>query len=170
MPAQYGIAFNVAQGWLRKMFKVGNFFLDNEFVYQQLPASAPVNVPALMGRHQLSFEKDLFNRAIRIATGVEVRYNTDYKPAGYSAVLNRFYYQDSISVSNTPELSVFLNFRIKRFRAFIMADQLQLLYTTRNTILYTGSPVLNYDGTTSYPVYPSPNTVLRFGFTWAMVN
>ncbi len=169
-PAQYGIAFNVAQLWLRKMFRVGDFYLDNEAIYQQLPGSAPVNVPTLMGRHQLSYENDLFRHAIRMVAGVEVRYNTAYKPAAYSALLNRFYYQGTTSISNTPEVAVFLNFRIKRFRAFIMGDQLQKMFVPRNTVLFTGTRVTDYDGITYTPVYATPDATIRFGFAWALVN
>ncbi len=170
-PAQYTIPFTLNQAWIRKVFKVGNFFLDNELVYQQLPDNAPVNVPALMGRHQFSFERAMFKRALKIAAGVEVRYNTAYHPAGYDAVLNRFYYQHTLFVGNTPQASVFLNFRIKRFRAFIMGDQLQQIFV-RNTILYTGTPlpITEASGAQAIPVYAAPNTLLRFGFTWALVN
>jgi hypothetical protein len=172
VPAQYTIPFTISQAWIRKIFRVGNFFLDNELTYQQLPASAPVNVPALMGRHQFSYEYALFHSRLKIATGLEVRYNTSYKPAGYDALLNKFFYQSSTSVSNPPELAVFLNFRIKRFRAFIMGDNLQQLLF-RNTILYVGTPVINFNNTIGndyIPVYAAPDALLRFGFSWVLVN
>ncbi len=170
-PAQYTIPFTISQGWLRKVFKMGNVFLDNELVYQQMPQNAPVNVPALMGRHQLSYEIALFKRRLKIATGIELRYNTAYHAAGYDALLNKFFYQNSTYVENYPEESVFLNFRISRFRAYVMVDNIQQLFTS-NTILYTGSPVLNYygSGTSAIPVYTAPDLMLRFGFTWVMVN
>lgn len=129
--------------------------LDNELVYQQKAGSAPVNVPLLMGRHQLSLERPIFHRALYVATGVEARYHSPYKPAGYAPLFNRFYYQNSHSISNDPELSVFFNFRIKRFRAYIMADQLQTLFAN------------NYITT---PGYPGPDMMIRFGFTWVLIN
>ena len=100
-----------------------------------------------------------------------MRYTSSYNTPGYSALLNRFYYQDTRYVSNTPELAVFFNFRIKRFRAFIMGDQVQQLFA-RNAILYTGVPIPNYNGTgkTYTPIYASPDFTIRFGFNWVMVN
>ncbi len=70
-----------------------------------------------------------------------------------------------------PTASVFLNFRIKRFRAFIMGDQLQEIFV-RNTIIYTGTPVTNFGGSgLNYaPVYVAPDALIRFGFTWMLVN
>ena len=171
VPSQYAIPFNQTQAWIRKIFKVGSFYLDNEMVYQQITGNAPVNVPALMGRHQFAFEKDLFNRKLKITTGFEVRYNTSYYAPGYSALLNRFYYQNTTYVSNNPELNFFFNFRFKHFRAFVMADQLQQLFGT-NTILFTGTPSLNFygNGASYMPVYASQNTCIRFGFSWVLVN
>ena len=171
LPAQYSNTFSITQAWIKKVFKVGNFFLDNELVYQQIPDNAPVNIPALMGRHQLSYEQALFHRRLKIATGVEVRYNTTYHPAGYDALLNKFFYQSTTPINNTPQAAVFLNFRIKRFRAFIMGDNLQEIFT-RNTILYTGTPILNSNNTGSNitPLYAAPDALIRFGFTWVMIN
>jgi hypothetical protein len=155
MPAQYTSPFNITQVWVRKEFKFGKIYLDNELVYQQQTAGAPINIPALLGRHRLSFESSLFNNALKIATGIEIRYNTAYYAPGYDPFLSRFYYQDTYFVGNAPEGSVFFNFRIKRFRAFIQGDQLQELFT-RNTL--------------NYPGYPAQDAMLRFGFTWVMIN
>jgi putative beta-barrel porin len=172
-PAQYTIPFSITQAWIRKTFRVGVFFLDNEVVYQQIPVNAPVNIPAVMGRHQLSYERSLFKRALKVAAGVEVRYNTAYHPAGYDAILNRFFYQNAAYYGNMPEASVFFNFRIKRFRAFIIGDNLQQLITHNNTVLFVGNPVTNltaYIPGTFTPVYAAPDALIRFGFTWVMVN
>ncbi len=172
-PAQYTIPFTMIQVWGRKVFKVGNFYLDNELAYQQVPANAPVNVPALMGKHQFSYESNLFKRALKVSTGIEVRYNTSYYAPGYDALLNKFFYQHTQYIGNTPVLAVFLNFRVKRFRAFVMGDNLQELFS-RNTILYTGTPVSNFNFNNTainvQPVYAAPDALIRFGFSWVMVN
>ncbi len=156
LPDQYKDPFNISQAWIRKLFKLGNIILDNELVYQTQTGSAPVNIPTLMGRHQLSYELGLFNNALRLVAGVEVRYNTAYHPSGYDPLLNRFYYQNSVYIGNVPQCEVFFNFRVtKRFRGFLMADELQQAFTT-NRILYPG--------------YPAPNVVIRFGFSWVLIN
>jgi hypothetical protein len=170
LPAQFTNTFTMPQLWLRKVFRLGSFYLDNELVYQAETGERPVNIPEVMGRHQFSYEQALFKNAIRIATGIEARYNMTYSPAGYNAQFNRFFYQNTENISNTPELAVFLNFRIKRFRAFIMGDNLQQIFA-RNAILFTGTPrVSRTDGTSVTSAYAAPNTLLRFGFNWVMVN
>jgi len=155
LPAQYTTAFNVLQVWARKALRWKILVLDNELTYQQADNNTPVNVPALLGRHQLAIETKIFKKALQIATGVEARYHSSYSPAGYSPFFNRFYFQNTYTASNTPELSVFFNFKVKRFRAYLMADQVQQIYS-RNTLITQG--------------YAAQNFMIRFGFNWVMIN
>ncbi len=168
VPNQYKVPFDLMQLWLRKVFRLKHFVLDNELVYQQIPNAAPVNIPSLLGRHQLAFENGVFHGKLILATGIEVRYTSAYNIAGYDALLNRFYYQDTIKKSNVPEASVFVNFRIKRFRAFVSGDFLQQLILKQNTILAIGTPMEQMGG--NIPMYPGQDFTFRFGFLWPLVN
>lgn len=153
--SQYANAFNITQLWLNKRFKFGIVVLDNEIAYQQKTGAAPVNVPALMGRHKLSIETLAFKKALQLATGIDVLYHTPYQSAGYSAFFNRFYYQDAVTVTNYPEAALFFNFKVKNFRAYVMADQLQQIFVGNNI---------------TAPLYPMQNFMIRFGFNWVMIN
>ena len=62
VPGQYTIPISMQQLWVRKVFHAGRFMLDNDFAIQQTPASAPVNVPFLMGHHQICYENALFKK------------------------------------------------------------------------------------------------------------
>ncbi|WP_276132033.1 putative porin [Polluticoccus soli] len=157
LPAQYAPSFNLTQVWLRKVFRWRAVVLDNELAYQQVAGGGPVNVPLLLGRHQLSIETAVFRNLLQIATGVEARYHSPYHQAGYAPLFARFLYQNSVEQSNTPEVSAFFNFRIKRFRAYVMADQLQLMLNGRANAV-------------AAPIYGLPNTMIRFGFTWTLIN
>jgi hypothetical protein len=152
---QYAPTINLTQLWGRKVFYFGKWVLDNEIIFQQKANEAPINIPSLAGRHQLSLEKTVIGTAMKIATGIDLRWHSSYAPAAYSPFFNRFYYQDSYIVSNAPETSVFFNFMVKNFRAYLMIDQLQHLSTP--TVI--ASP--------SYPIQP---TMIRFGFSWVMIN
>lgn len=152
---QYADAFNITQVHLQKRFQKGIWVLDNQLVYQQKTGNAPVNFPQFMGRHQLSIETHLFSNALSIATGIDARWHSSFEPAGYAPLFSRFYYQDGYRVSNAPEIAVFFNFRIKNFRAFLMGDQLQTLFT---------------DNIINAPGYPQQNAMIRFGFNWVLIN
>lgn len=167
-PDQYTIPINITQAWVGKKFRLRGFILDNEIVVQQIDKNVPINIPAVVGRHQISYEGAIFKNALKLATGIEVRYNSKYHPAGYDAILNRFFYQNTLYIENLPQASVFLNFRIKRFRAFIMGDNLQQLIFNKSTILHIATPVSNLGNI--IPIYASPDFVIRFGFSWPLIN
>ncbi|MEI9912950.1 MAG: putative porin [Bacteroidota bacterium] len=60
-----------------------------------------------------------------MALGLEMRYHTPYKADGYSPVLGQFFYQDSIRINNPlPDISAYVHFRIKSFKAYIRAENL----------------------------------------------
>lgn len=152
---QQSEAFSVLQIYGRKEFRFGIFSLDNEIAWQQPTGNAPVHLPALLLRHKLAVEAFLFGKALRVATGVEVKYHTPYYADGYTPYFNQFFYQDTYKINNAPECSVFFNFKIKSFRAFVIGDQLQQFFS-RNVI--------------NAPGYPGPNAMFRFGFTWILIN
>jgi len=154
-PIQSATAFSLTQFWLRKIFQFGRFRMDNEWLYQQQSNAAPVNVPQFVGRHQLAIETAIFKKQLKIASGVEMRYHSAYYANGYSPFFNQFYLQNTYRVSNIPEASVFFNFNIKRFRSYIMFDQVQQLFNS-NLVISKG--------------YHAQNAMLRFGFSWVMVN
>lgn len=156
LPDQYATAFNLLQLGGRKAFNWKGFILDNELVYQQHSNGAPVNVPELLGRHQLSYERRVFKRALQIATGVEMRYHSTYNPAAYSPLFHRFYLNNYYTRTNAPVYAFFFNFRIKRFRSYIMVDQMQQLFTEGNFI--------------NAPGYPAQDMMIRFGFTWILIK
>lgn len=155
LPDQLANTFSITQLGLHKLFRMGRWVLDNELLWQQQTAGAPVNIPALSGRHQLSLETYIFRRALKIATGVDVRYHTAFTAPGYSPFLNRYFYQTTYQAENLPEMALFFNFHVKRMRMYIMGDQLQQMFS-KNTIYVLG--------------YPYQNAMIRFGFTWAMIN
>lgn len=152
---QYAATFNITQVTIGKVFRFGNWVLDNTVAWQQSTTGAPVNVPALSGRHQLSLETRIFRKRLKMATGIDIRYHSTYKPSGYSPMLNRYFYQQHYEAQNIPEAALFFNFMVKRIRVYLMGDQLQQLFS-RN-VIYT-------------PGYPYPNAMIRFGFSWIMIN
>lgn len=153
--SQQSGAFTVSQFTLRKVQHLGPFVLDADAAIQGATGATPVYVPLLLARLSASYEAPLFSRALRIATGFDLRYHSPYTPVGYAPFYNRFYYQSQYTADNMPEASLFFNFRVKRFRAYLMADQFQTLFW-RNTVVY--------------PYYPSQDLMIRFGFEWVLVN
>lgn len=119
--------FNVLHVAAEKMVKLKkhwNWYV--EINAQQSTANAPVNLPLLVTRNRLAFEGNFFTNLF-LSTGLELRYYTNYKAAGYSPFTGQFYYQENYYVANRPEINAYLNFRIKSFKAFVRMENLNTL-------------------------------------------
>ncbi|KAA5532274.1 hypothetical protein F0919_15875 [Taibaiella lutea] len=152
---QESTAFSVLQVYGRKDIKLRAFHFNNEVVWQKA-TSAPVNLPDILIRSQLGITTPLFKSALIVSSGLEARYHTPYYSDGYTPYYNQFVYQTTTKITNVPEVMAYFNFKVKTFRAFVMFDQLQQLFT-ENAI-------------NAAPNYPAPNTMFRFGFNWIMIN
>ncbi len=157
---QEGTLFNVVHVGLEKKFKLSkhwNFY--TELHLQQTTNNAPVNLPKLFTRNRIAFEGNFYTNLF-LSTGLEVRYNSNFSPAGYSPFNGQFFYQDNFSVTNKPDINLFFNFRIKTFKGFFRAENLNTL------IPPNGYKQYNY----SVEQYPMQSVWMRFGVWWNFVN
>lgn len=159
---QESALFNVLRVSASKTAAFGRHWrLYSSVWVQQKAGNADVNFPLLYTRNRFAFE-GVFFKNLNLSTGLEVRYHTPYKADGYSPVLGRFYYQDSLTISNRPQVDAFFNFRIRSFKAYIRAENLNAASSAG------GFGFLNNNF--AAPNYPYPGMVLRFGFYWSFVN
>ncbi len=140
---------------------VGHLNLYSDFIVQQTAGNSPVRVPLFYTRQRLAFEGNFFKN-LNLSTGIDINYNTPYKAYNYSPVMGKFFPQDSVTISNLPQVNAFFNFRIKSFYAFIKAENL-------NTI--SVQPVFGFlNNNFAAPLYPTPGLIIHFGIKWAFVN
>jgi hypothetical protein len=156
IPQQEGTLFNVLRVSGEKMFKLSRVFhLYSEVHLQQAAGNPPLNFPQFLTRNRLMYEGNLGYKNLNLATGIEVRYHSPYKADNYSPIMGQFVYQDTAIISNTPDINLFVDFRIKTFKAFVRLENI-------NTI---GG---NYNFVSSY--YPSTPLWFRLGIWWGFVN
>ncbi|WP_121355419.1 putative porin [Flavisolibacter nicotianae] len=159
---QENALFNVLRVSGLKTFRIGRHWnLYSELYVQQKAGGAEVNLPLLYTRNQLAFEGRFF-RNLNLSTGLEIRYNTPYKMDMYSPVLGQFFYQDSTTISNRPEIHAFLHMRVRTFKAFIRLENL-------NTANLNGGFAFDRHNLAAIG-YPTPGMVFRFGIYWVFVN
>lgn len=156
---QESALFNVLRLNASKTFRLSRRWrLYSDVYVQQKTGNVQLNMPLLFTRNRLAFE-GIFFRNLNLSTGLEVRYHTPYKADDYSPVLGRFFYQDGYRISNLPFVDAFLHFRIRSFKAYVRAENLNTLepggFTNNNL---------------AAPEYPYPGLVIRFGFYWSFVN
>ena len=155
--------FNVLRINASKTFKIGKRWNWYAEVYvQQKAGNADVNIPLVYTRNRFMYEGNLGFRNLNIAFGLEGRYHTPYKADNYSPVFGQFFYQDSVTISNLPDVHAFLHFRIRSFKAYIRAENL-------NTARLFGGFQFNNNNLAA-PGYPTPGLNIRFGVYWSFVN
>jgi hypothetical protein len=156
--------FNLLQLTLEKQFTIyRNWQWRAMVALQQKAGSAPVNVPLLFTRNQVGYEGNLGFKNLRTAFGLDIRYHTPYKADGYSPLLGQFYFQDTTRINNTPDVALYLNFRIKSFTAYVRGENL-------NTYRFAGTNTGFTNNNFAAPRYPMPGLVIRVGIFWSFVN
>jgi len=155
--------FNVLHVGAEKKIKLRphwNWYIEAHL--QQTTGNPPVNVPAFITRQRFAFEGN-FYKNLFLSTGFEVKYNTPYKADDYSPFTGQFVVQDDFStISNRPEINAYLNFRIKSFKLFIRAENLNSI-NGDDRFRFTKN---NF----SAPHYPQRPFWFRLGIWWNFVN
>jgi len=161
---QSGSPFNVLQVGAEKETSLSKHFKWYVEAYVQTKAgNAPINMPTLLLRNRIGYEANFFKNLF-LATGIEARYFTPYKADNYSPFTGQFFYQDDYRISNRPDISYYLNFRITRFRFFGQVSNL-------NTMNYSKEQGFGFNKYNFYaPHYSGTGTWIRFGFKWMFIN
>ncbi|MEZ5047269.1 MAG: putative porin [Chitinophagaceae bacterium] len=152
---QHNALIPLLQLVLHKHVNYKHWILENDIALQYNDKQSPIHIPLWTSTHKLSYENFILKKKLAIASGLEVKWNSPYWADQYSPIVYGFVPQYENKISNFPQCSAFFNFKVKRFRAFIRADQLQQLFIS-NAI--------------AFPQYAMPNTGLYFGFQWAFIN
>ena len=160
---QENALFNVLQISLGKVFRIGKRWLWHTDVYfQQKTGNVDLNLPTFFTRNRFGYEGTLGFKKLNIATGFEIKYHTPYNADGYSPATGQFFFQDSVRISNRPDIAAYIHFRIRNFRAFIRAENLNTL-TVENGLGFRHN---NF----AAPDYPYPGLNFRLSIYWTFLN
>ncbi|HEX8460767.1 MAG TPA: putative porin, partial [Segetibacter sp.] len=160
---QESTLFNVLHLSAKKQFKLTKALnLYSELHLQQTTGNPPVNLPLFYTSNRLAFE-GIYAKNMLYSIGVEVRYHSPYKGDNYSPFLGQFFYQNSYTINNRPELNAYFNFRIKRFYAFVRLENLNTLGTSGGNVGFNTS---NFSAAN----YPQPGMWFRLGIWWTFIN
>ena len=161
---QFGALFNVVRVSVEKTIKIGKrFFWHADLYFQQVIGNAPVNLPQLFTRNRIGYEGSFGLKNLNIAIGLEGRYHTPYTADGYSPVLGQFFFQDSIRIRNRPDIAAYIHFRIRSFKAYFRAENLNTAEFSDGSLKFTKNNL-------AAPGYPYPGFMIRLGVYWSFVN
>lgn len=159
---QEATLFNVIHIRAEKKIKLSRYWnWYTEIDLQQTTGQPPVNVPLLLTRNRIAFEGNFFTNLF-LSTGLELRYHTSYKADGYSPFLGKYFYQNTQTLSNRPDINLFLHFRIKSFKGFVRFENLNSLNTSKGFEFSKPNKVSE--------LYPSTSLWTRVGIWWNFVN
>ncbi|RYY63199.1 MAG: hypothetical protein EOO12_12880, partial [Chitinophagaceae bacterium] len=120
--------FNLLRLQGKKSFKVfRKWGFDAEVYLQQQAGNAAVHVPLVFGIGRFAYQGNLGFKNLTLAAGFEARYASPYKADNYSPLIGQFTYQDSTQIRNRPDINAFVQFRIRGFKGFIRAENLNTL-------------------------------------------
>ena len=158
---QEATLFNVGVLGASRKFRLSrswNWYVD--LAMQQTTANAPVNLPLVVSRSRIAHEGQYF-RNLTLSTGIEARYVSSFFADGYSPLLGQFYLQNETLISNRPDVTAYLHFRIRSWYLFVRGEQL-------NAVQF--SPFGFFSNNFAAPAYPMPGFLLRLGIYWGFVN
>ena len=161
--AQYGTLFNVLHVAAKQKYKLSKVLnVYSEVHVQKTAGGPPVNIPLVFTSNRISLE-GIYAKNMLYAFGLEIKYHTRYKADNYSPFLGQFFYQDNFTLKNRPEVNAYFNFRIKRFYAYIRAENLNTLSKS------TGNLGFN-ENNFSAQYYPQQSLWIRLGIWWTFIN
>jgi hypothetical protein len=163
-PSQYSGGLSVAALTLSKELRLWKFHLATDLIVQKSSNTGVLDLPLATVRSAGFFEHLFKFRQtggrLNTQLGVDVIYHTLYHAYNYMPATGRFFRQDLVTTGNYPFINVFLNFKIKRTRVFIMFDHLN--YGMMGT--KTGN---NYDMIHNYPMNIR---MFRYGLAWTFYD
>jgi hypothetical protein len=159
-PSQYSAGLSVASVTLKNELRAWKFHLASDVIIQKSTNSNILDLPLATVREAAYFEH-LFKFAktggrLSFQLGADVIYNTKYHPYSYMPATGRFYRQDKVIAGDYPYVNIFLNFKVKRTRFFIMFDHANY-----------GLSGSKYD---MVPTYPMNTRMLRYGLSWTFYD
>ncbi len=163
---QQSSPFNVLEITAEKKFVLHKHLVWRTWLtVQQQAGATPVHLPVMVTRNQFAYEGNFGFKNLDLTFGLEFRYYSGYKADNYSAPNGQFFVQNDTTIrQHLPDVTGYINFRIRSFTAYVRAENLN----TANYGAVNGFGFYNYNYLA--PNYPDKGLQIRFGFFWSFVN
>jgi hypothetical protein len=157
IPEQANDIVNITFAELQATIPLGaSFYLDNRIRYQITNAEEVIRIPNWIVRETVYFERDIFNKAARMQTGVEFQYFSNFTSESFMPATTSMYLQNDIQIGNYPYFNFLFNFKIQEFTFFLRLENIT-----------QGLFAFDYYAA---PYYPRPDFALRIGANWRFFN
>lgn len=161
MPVQGNATGLLLQAYATTQLRFGWFNIKLAATLQNCNDDNVIRVPLFAGKSSMYADTYLFHKALRLQTGIDLRYHTRYYADGWNPVLGAFYRQDGQQVGNYIVADAWINMQIKRASIYLKASHFNAPIESILNI----TP--NYF---SLPHYPMEAFGLYWGITWKFFN
>jgi len=153
LPAQNEGSFPLFTAAASANINFSLFRSRHKLIFQHTNETAFERFPDFASFHSLFADFKLFDDALHLNTGIDIRYNAPYTPMAYMPVVRQFYIRDDFKAGHDLIVDVFVTARISRARFFIKFEHFL-------GMLADQPPVYQI------PFYPVPETTFVFGISW----
>jgi hypothetical protein len=144
-----------------KKFKLTRRWNLYSELYMQQSTSSGINLPLIYTRNRLAYEGNFYAN-LNLSSGLEFRYFTPFTADNFTPFNGQWVAQSDETFNNFPDLAAFLHIRIRSFRGFLRAENLNT-FSLKNGLNWTNNTVVA-------PLYANPGLILRIGIYWSFVN
>ena len=117
-PSQFLNSSNVIQVNFRQKFKVKNFRLRVNSIYQIVQKGNLYNIPKLLLYGALYYEDFFFKESTFSQVGFDIYYQSVYYGDYYMPLTRQFYLQNEKQIGDYPYLDFFIKFKVDKARFF----------------------------------------------------
>ncbi len=155
-PQQAAEGVTVFGAQLSKRFLLGKKWHFDEYLTGQYVTSGKLPLPNFILRHSMYFKSYVIKKALLLAVGFDVYFNTGYKAPNFMPATGQFYIQNQTKVGNYPYVDFFLDAQIKKARIFIKVEHV--------TSGLLGNSYIQY------PNHPMNDRAIKIGINWRFFN
>jgi hypothetical protein len=144
-----------------KVFRLSKHFNWHSELHFQQPTGSDINLPLVYTRNRIAFEGTFYKKLL-LSVGIDTRYFTPFNTDDWSAFNGQWVVQNHTRVSNLPDIAAYLHFRMRTFRLYVRAENL-------NTVSFSDGFSFTNNNLAA-PLYPTPGFIFRLGIYWGFIN
>ncbi len=160
-PTQNATSGLLTQVSLSTHLRFGWFNINMQQMLQHCTDNEVIRVPLFATKNSIYADMHLFHHALRLQTGIDLRYHTRYKADAWNPVIGAFYRQDDVEIGNFLVTDFWINIQVKRASIYLKACHFnapleELMQITPHYF--------------SLPHYPMEGFGLYWGVIWKFFN
>jgi len=156
---------NLFQSSIEATIPLGRKFKIRNYLALNISDRYELALPVIAARHYVYLEDKIFKGALDGQAGIDLNYNTPFKPLSYAPTIGQFYYNPFSEVERgfTPTLGAFLSFKV---RTVVVMGRAEFINQGLGFLGDLESSVLGTNGYFLHPNYPASDRLFSLAVRW----